>query len=124
MSPRKRPEAAAGAAGDKSVPAPAGPDGKPLTFEKALERLEAIVGQLEDGKLSLEQSIARFEEGVTLSRFLEGELGRAERRVQELVERAGTPATRPWAGDEDDDEDDDADEDALDDALEDDDEAL
>ena len=121
MSPRKRPDAAADAVGDAAVPAPAGPDGKPLTFEKALERLEAIVGQLEDGKLSLEQSIARFEEGVTLSRFLEAELGRAERRVQELVERAGGPATRPWAGDLGDEADDGID---VDDALEDDDEAL
>ena len=116
MSPRKRADAA-DTVRDAAVPAPAGPDGKPLTFEKALERLEAIVGQLEDGKLSLEQSITRFEEGVTLSRFLEAELGRAERRVQELVERAGAPATRPWAGDEDGDPD-------VDDVLEDDDEAL
>ena len=98
MSPRKRPEGepAHVAEGAASAP-PLGPDGKPLRFEQALERLEKIVDQLENGKLSLEDSIARFEEGVVLSRFLEGELKRAEKRVEELVERAGAPGTRPWA---------------------------
>jgi exodeoxyribonuclease VII small subunit len=88
--------------------APLGPDGKPYTFEKALARLELIVDELEDGKLALEASIARFEEGVTLTRFLETELARAQKRVEELVESAGVPATREWAGDEDTDDDDDA----------------
>jgi exodeoxyribonuclease VII small subunit len=82
--------------------------GKPYTFEKALARLESIVDELEDGKLALEASIARFEEGVTLTRFLESELGRAQKRVEELVESAGGPSTRPWAGDDEADDDDDA----------------
>ena len=81
--------------------------GKPYTFEKALARLEAIVDELEDGKLALEASITRFEEGVTLTRFLESELGRAQKRVEELVESAGGPSTRPWAGDDGDADDDD-----------------
>ena len=111
MSPRKRAASPEGTAAAE-VPPPVGPDGRPLTFEQALDRLEAIVEQLEDGKLPLEQSIERFEEGVVLSRFLEGELGRAEKRVQELVDRAGAPGTRPWADDDldeagDDDVDDD-----------------
>jgi exodeoxyribonuclease VII small subunit len=87
--------------------APLGADGKPYTFEKALARLEAIVDELEDGKLALEASIARFEEGVTLTRFLETELARAQKRVEELVESAGGPATREWEGDEDAGDDDD-----------------
>jgi exodeoxyribonuclease VII small subunit len=92
---------------------PLGPDGKPYTFEKALARLEAIVDELEDGKLALEASIARFEEGVTLTRFLETELARAQKRVEELVESAGVPTTRPWTGDDDDEEATDDDDDAL-----------
>jgi len=92
----------------KPETAPLDAHGKPYTFEKALTRLEAIVDELEDGKLALEASIARFEEGVTLTRFLEGELGRAQKRVEELVESAGGPATRPWAGDDDAEDDDDA----------------
>ncbi len=101
MTPRKKPSADRVAdAGAPAVAPPLGPDGKPLSFEKALARLEAIVGQLEDGKLTLEDSIARFEEGVAISRFLEGELGRAEKRVQELVESGGAVTTRPWDGDD------------------------
>ena len=102
MSPRKNPAAGRSTEAAAAAP-PTGPDGQPLTFEKALDRLEAIVGELEDGALSLEDSIARFEEGVALSRFLEGELGRAEKRVQELVEASGG-GTRPWAGDDGDDD--------------------
>ena len=79
--------------------------GKPYTFEKALNRLEAIVDELEEGKLALEASIARFEEGVTLTKFLESELGRAQKRVEELVESAGQPATRAWEGDEEEEDD-------------------
>ena len=94
----------------KNEPAPGAPvdaAGKPYTFEKALARLEAIVDELEDGKLALEASITRFEEGVTLTRFLESELGRAQKRVEELVESAGGAATRPWTGDEPEEDDDD-----------------
>jgi len=94
----------------KDEPAPGAPvdaAGKPYTFEKALARLEAIVDELEDGKLALESSIARFEEGVTLTRFLESELGRAQKRVEELVESAGGAVTRPWTGDDPEAEDDD-----------------
>ena len=110
MSPRKKPDRVPDAA--SAAEPPSGPDGKPLSFEQALDRLETIVEELEDGKLTLEQSIARFEEGVVLSRFLEGELGRAEKRVQELVETSAGPATRPWAGDDEDEAgDDDASED-------------
>jgi len=98
------------AKGKQTEEAPAAPldaQGKPYTFEKALARLEAIVEELEDGKLALEASITRFEEGVTLTRFLESELGRAQKRVEELVESAGGPATRPWSGDDGDADDDD-----------------
>lgn len=88
-------------AGETNEP-PIGPDGSPYTFEKAIERLEAIVDQLEQGELSLEDSIGRFEEGVKLTRFLETELARAQRRVEELAETAGGGlTTRPWSGERD-----------------------
>ena len=47
-----------------------------LTFEAALDRLQTIVGELEGGRLSLEDSIARYEEGMKLSRRLTEELER------------------------------------------------
>jgi len=63
------------------------------SFEEAIERLAAIVAELESGKLSLEESLVRFEEGVRLARLSEAELSRAESRVEELlkVEVNGTP---------------------------------
>ena len=91
---------------DTPAETPLDAGGKPYTFEKALARLEAIVDELEDGKLALEASIARFEEGVTLTRFLESELGRAQKRVEELVESAGGATTKPWTGDEPEEDDD------------------
>jgi exodeoxyribonuclease VII small subunit len=65
------------------------------SFEEALERLETIVEELEGGALSLEQSIARYEEGVKLSRRLTQTLDRAEKRIERLTEKDGEPATVP-----------------------------
>jgi exodeoxyribonuclease VII small subunit len=64
-------------------------------FEEALERLETIVEELEGGALSLEESIARYEEGVRLSRTLTRTLDEAEKRIERLVEGAEGPATEP-----------------------------
>ena len=82
-------------AGRKTNPAE-GPEAGP-TFEEALERLETIVEQLESGELSLEQSIASYEEGVKLSRRLGTTLEEAEKRIERLVEgeEGGTPTTEP-----------------------------
>lgn len=90
---------------DTPVVTPVDANGKPYTFEKALARLEAIVDELEDGKLALEASITRFEEGVTLTKFLESELSRAQKRVEELVESAGQTSTKAWAGDDEEEDD-------------------
>jgi exodeoxyribonuclease VII small subunit len=63
------------------------------SFEEALARLETIVEELEGGTLSLEQSIARYEEGVRLSRRLTQTLDHAEKRIERLTELGGEPAT-------------------------------
>jgi exodeoxyribonuclease VII small subunit len=55
------------------------------TFEKALERLEALVDALERGNLSLEESIAHFEEGTGLIKECAGKLEAAEAKLQKLV---------------------------------------
>jgi exodeoxyribonuclease VII small subunit len=70
--------------------------GTPLDFEASMKRLEAIVEELEGGELSLEDSIARYEEGVKLSRGLTARLDEAEKRIERLVENEGeAPTTRP-----------------------------
>jgi exodeoxyribonuclease VII small subunit len=59
-----------------------------LSFEAALERLEALVNRLEKGDLPLEETITAFEEGQTLLRQCLELLGKAELRVQEVLRRA------------------------------------
>jgi exodeoxyribonuclease VII small subunit len=56
-----------------------------LTFEKALADLEEIVAKLEKGGISLNESLALFEKGVKMSRFLRAELDKAERKVEVLL---------------------------------------
>lgn len=56
-----------------------------IKFEKALERLESIVNQLERGELSLDESLKIFEEGVKLSKTCLKMLDDAERKVEILV---------------------------------------
>ncbi|MDA2933677.1 exodeoxyribonuclease VII small subunit [Acidobacteria bacterium AH-259-D05] len=54
-------------------------------FEKALARLESIVGELETGELALEEALKLFEEGVKISRFCNTKLDEAERKVEILL---------------------------------------
>jgi exodeoxyribonuclease VII small subunit len=54
-------------------------------FEKALADLEKIVEKMEQGGLSLNESLALFEKGVKLARFLRGELDKAEKKIEILL---------------------------------------
>ena len=70
-------------------------------FETAIAELEATVKKLEDGDLSLEQSLALYERGVTLSKFCHARLEDAERRIEILSERGELrPAPASLSGDE------------------------
>lgn len=55
------------------------------TFEEAVARLEEIVRLMEDGKLSLDDSLKAFEEGIALVRLCNGKLDSAEQRVRILL---------------------------------------
>jgi len=57
----------------------------PMTFEKALAELDEIVAKLEKEGTSLNDSLALFEKGVKLARFLRTELDKAERKVEILL---------------------------------------
>jgi exodeoxyribonuclease VII small subunit len=79
----------------KSSAPGAAPEG-PVAFEQAIERLEQVVEELEGGELTLEQSLARYEEGVKLSRQLTRTLDDAEKRIEKLTAGGdGEPATAP-----------------------------
>jgi exodeoxyribonuclease VII small subunit len=54
-------------------------------FEEAMERLEEIVRELEDGDLPLEESLKAFEEGMNLIKFCSEKLEEVERKVTKLV---------------------------------------
>lgn len=57
------------------------------SFEEALKRLEEIVGELEDDSISLEKSIALYEEGIKLSKLCTETLEEAELRIQKVAEQ-------------------------------------
>ena len=58
------------------------------SYESRLERLEAIVAELEGDGLPLDRALALFEEGIELLRTASDQLTRAEGRVALLIERA------------------------------------
>ena len=58
-----------------------------LNFESAMARLEEIVEQLESGELSLESSLAIFEEGVRLSLYCQQELEKTDGKEQRLLRK-------------------------------------
>ena len=68
---------------------------KKQTFENSLKKLEGIVTQLEEGELSLEESLKLFEDGVKLSRECQERLDQAERRIEVLLkDKKGEPELR------------------------------
>ncbi len=58
-------------------------------FEDSLAELEQLVSQLEQGDISLEESLKSFERGVTLTRTCQKALQDAEQKVQILLEKNG-----------------------------------
>ncbi len=58
-------------------------------FEANLAELEALVNQMEQGDLSLEQSLQTFEQGIRLTRECQQRLNQAEQQVQVLIEQNG-----------------------------------
>ena len=62
---------------------------KTPNFEKALTELESLVEDMEQGDLSLEDSLKRFEKGIALSSECQQALQNAELKVKQLVEENG-----------------------------------
>ena len=74
---------------------------KEFNFEKALEELEKVVGELEEGGLPLDDALKRFERGIKLSRQCAERLEAAEQKVKMLLEDSeGKLVEKPFAGDE------------------------
>ena len=62
---------------------------KTPNFEKGLTDLEALVEEMEQGKLSLEESLKRFEKGIALSSECQQALQSAELKGTQLLEKNG-----------------------------------
>lgn len=74
---------------------------KEATFEEGLARLEELVSSLEDRTLSLDKSLAAFEEGLNLSSTLRRKLDEAAGKVEILTRGlAGGLESRPFTPDE------------------------
>ena len=58
-------------------------------FEQALENLEELVSSMEDGELTLEESLQAFEKGIKLTRECQSALKNAEQKVQLLLNENG-----------------------------------
>ncbi len=69
---------------------------QPLDFEQSLASLESIVSRMEQGDLSLEESLAAFEEGIKLTRECQSILDNAEQKVQVLSVESNQLKTEPF----------------------------
>lgn len=67
-----------------------------INFEETLAELEALVEKMEDGELSLEESLQHFERGIALAGACREALAKAEQKVRILLEKEGKAALEPF----------------------------
>ena len=73
---------------------------KGMSFEKALARLEAVVGEMEGGTLSLEKMMAFFEEGTGLVKYCTQKLNEVEKKIEVLVKKGDAVVAEPFEPEE------------------------
>jgi len=66
------------------------------SFEDSLAELEQLVEHLEQGDLTLEESLKSFERGIKLTRSCQKSLQAAEQKVQILLEKNGQQTLEPF----------------------------
>ena len=71
-----------------------------IAFEKSLKELEALVTKMEQGNLSLEESLQHFERGIQLARTCQQALKEAEQKVEILLNKSGQNDIAPFASDD------------------------
>lgn len=69
---------------------------KTIDFEQALDQLETLVDDMENGDLTLEQSLQAFEQGIKLTRDCQSALSQAEQKVEMLTAENGKLETTPY----------------------------
>ena len=68
-------------------------------FEKSLDELEQLVSRMEQGELSLDDSLKSFESGIALYRNCQNALEQAELRVKQLLDPAAPETAVPFEPD-------------------------
>ena len=61
-----------------------------VNFETSLKKLEKIIEKLEDGEISLEDSVKSFEEGIGLVKECQKQFSQAELKVKKLLDNGDT----------------------------------
>ena len=75
-----------------------------IKFEKAIQRLEKIVDDLEKGELDIDKSLQIFEEGIKISRICSKKLAEAEAKIEKLTQnQKGELVTELFPVEDDDD---------------------
>ncbi|WP_086982548.1 exodeoxyribonuclease VII small subunit [Vibrio aphrogenes] len=67
-----------------------------MSFEESLTELDALVNQLENGDLDLEDALKKFERGIALARSSQTKLTEAEQRVEILLKDDDTSELIPF----------------------------
>lgn len=68
---------------------------KKISLEKSLQELEDLVAKMEQGDLTLEESLKHFERGVALSRSCQKALSEAEQKIDQLLGETPQPFDAP-----------------------------
>ncbi|MEP7044003.1 MAG: exodeoxyribonuclease VII small subunit [Dokdonella sp.] len=78
------------------MPPPSTETSQIAQFEKSLDELEHLVVRMEQGELSLDDSLQSFERGIALYRNCQSALEQAELRVSQLLDPAQPESARPF----------------------------
>lgn len=69
-----------------------------IPFEEYLRKLEKIVNQLEEGELTLDESVKTYEEGMNISKICLEKLNKTKKKIEQLViEGEGKYSTKPFS---------------------------
>ena len=71
------------------VPSESAPSPENLSFEEALQKLEAILEEMEGGTTPLDKLIQKFEEGTQMVQICQKQLGKAELKIESLKKNLG-----------------------------------
>nr|VFJ88832.1 MAG: Exodeoxyribonuclease VII small subunit [Candidatus Kentron sp. H]VFJ90388.1 MAG: Exodeoxyribonuclease VII small subunit [Candidatus Kentron sp. H]VFJ97033.1 MAG: Exodeoxyribonuclease VII small subunit [Candidatus Kentron sp. H] len=94
-TPKKKISVPPGAKSENGSPENPLPEDRP-DFEQSLAELEGVVARMEEGELTLEETLDNFERGIELSKICQKALAGAQQRVRILTEKEGKFEIEPF----------------------------